>query len=82
MLILITTNVLETYSFTFITNIPLFKVLQFSNFFTWGNSPYSGPGRRIFEVSRRHSRHTTISRTSPDEELVGFRKFYLTTHFM
>jgi len=39
MLILLTTNILETYSFTFITKSSLFKVLQFSNFFNGATAP-------------------------------------------
>jgi len=82
MLILITTNILETYSFIFIINISVSKVLQLLIFFTWGNSHCSGPGRLIFEISRSHSRHTTIGRTSPDGWLTRFRNFYLTTHYI
>jgi hypothetical protein len=42
MLILIITNILETYSIIFITNISLFKVSYFK-FFYMGEQPKLGP---------------------------------------
>ena len=75
MLILITTNILETYSFIFIINISVSKVLQLLIFFTWGNSHCSGPGRLIFGVSRSRS----VGSTPVEEGSARRRDLYLTT---
>jgi hypothetical protein len=49
-------------------------------FFPMARQPLGGVGRLIFEASRSHIRHTTLSRTPLDELPARRRNLYLTTH--
>jgi hypothetical protein len=59
----------------------LYYITVFMHFFlSMAQQPLLGQGLRVIEVSRSHSRHTTLGRTPLDEWSARRRDLYLTKH--